>query len=317
MFAGPLRRGRRASGATLGRARLRRGRDARCCSHELGGATARPFVTHHNALDVDLYLRIALELHLKRLIVGGFERVFEIGRVFRNEGIDTTPQPRVHDARGVPGVRRLPRHDGAHRGPGRRRGPRRARRRHRASRSAARPSISPSRGRAPPWSTSSASTSASTSTRRCRSEAARAVLDELGLDVPRRVGRGPAHARGLRRARRAEARSGRRSCSTTRARRHRWRGSHRDDPTLVERFEVVANGPRARQRLQRAQRPDRPAAALRGRGAARGRGRRRGRHRRRGLPPRARVRPAADRRASASASTGSSCCSPGSRASAR
>jgi lysyl-tRNA synthetase class II len=58
-----------------------------------GGASARPFVTHHNALDVDLYLRIALELHLKRLIVGGMERVFEIGRVFRNEGIDTRHNP--------------------------------------------------------------------------------------------------------------------------------------------------------------------------------------------------------------------------------
>ncbi len=58
-----------------------------------GGATARPFVTHHNALDMDLYLRIALELHLKRLIVGGMERVFEIGRVFRNEGIDTRHNP--------------------------------------------------------------------------------------------------------------------------------------------------------------------------------------------------------------------------------
>lgn len=58
-----------------------------------GGAAARPFVTHHNTLDMQLYLRIALELHLKRLMVGGIERVFEIGRVFRNEGIDATHNP--------------------------------------------------------------------------------------------------------------------------------------------------------------------------------------------------------------------------------
>ena len=60
---------------------------------EAGGAHARPFLTHHNALDQQLYLRIALELHLKRLIVGGMERVFEIGRVFRNEGISTRHNP--------------------------------------------------------------------------------------------------------------------------------------------------------------------------------------------------------------------------------
>jgi lysyl-tRNA synthetase class 2 len=58
-----------------------------------GGAAARPFITHHNALDIDLYLRIALELHLKRLLVGGVERVYEIGRVFRNEGIDRKHNP--------------------------------------------------------------------------------------------------------------------------------------------------------------------------------------------------------------------------------
>lgn len=58
-----------------------------------GGASARPFVTHHNALDMELYMRIAIELHLKRLIVGGLEKVYEIGRVFRNEGVSTRHNP--------------------------------------------------------------------------------------------------------------------------------------------------------------------------------------------------------------------------------
>ena len=58
-----------------------------------GGAAARPFITHHNALDMTLYMRIAIELHLKRLIVGGLEKVYEIGRVFRNEGISTRHNP--------------------------------------------------------------------------------------------------------------------------------------------------------------------------------------------------------------------------------
>lgn len=60
---------------------------------EAGGADARPFITHHNTLEMDLYLRIATELHLKRLIVGGFEKVFELGRIFRNEGISTRHNP--------------------------------------------------------------------------------------------------------------------------------------------------------------------------------------------------------------------------------
>ena len=58
-----------------------------------GGAAARPFITHHNTLDIDMYLRIATELHLKRLIVGGFEKVYEIGRIFRNEGMDIKHNP--------------------------------------------------------------------------------------------------------------------------------------------------------------------------------------------------------------------------------
>ncbi|WP_226585855.1 lysine--tRNA ligase [Halobacillus litoralis] len=58
-----------------------------------GGASARPFITHHNALDMQLYMRIAIELHLKRLIVGGLEKVYEIGRVFRNEGVSTRHNP--------------------------------------------------------------------------------------------------------------------------------------------------------------------------------------------------------------------------------
>jgi len=60
---------------------------------EAGGADARPFVTYHNTLEMDLYLRIATELHLKRLIVGGFEKVFELGRIFRNEGVSTRHNP--------------------------------------------------------------------------------------------------------------------------------------------------------------------------------------------------------------------------------
>lgn len=64
-----------------------------CLNTIPGGASARPFITHHNALDIDMYMRIATELHLKRLIVGGFEQVYEIGRIFRNEGMDTKHNP--------------------------------------------------------------------------------------------------------------------------------------------------------------------------------------------------------------------------------
>ena len=102
-----------------------------------GGALARPFSTHHNELDRDLYLRIATELYLKRLIVGGLERVYELGKDFRNEGVSTQAQPRVHDGRVVRGLRRLQR---------RGRAPGRARARRRRARSAT-PASSTSRAR--------------------------------------------------------------------------------------------------------------------------------------------------------------------------
>jgi len=81
-----------------------------------GGAAARPFITHHHALDMKMYLRIAPELYLKRLIVGGLERVYEINRNFRNEG-SRPSTTRVHDARAVLGLRGLSRADGADRAP--------------------------------------------------------------------------------------------------------------------------------------------------------------------------------------------------------
>ena len=82
----------------------------------LGGANAKPFVTHFNALDRDYYLRIATELPLKRLLVGGFEKVFEIGRQLPQRGHGPVPQPRVHHHGGLSGVLRSRGHDGAHAG---------------------------------------------------------------------------------------------------------------------------------------------------------------------------------------------------------
>ena len=185
-----------------------------------GGATARPFVTHYNALDLDTYLRIALELPLKRLLVGGFERVYEIGRVFRNEGIDTRHNPeftmleayeafgdyhemidltealvaaRALAANGVTTVEcrgrsidlagpwRRVTHGRADRGDRRRRHPPGHARRRRPGRA-----------------------------RRTRSRLAG------------RLGGRPVHPRGVRRAGRTEGRSSPPSSSTTHARRHRW-----------------------------------------------------------------------------------------------
>ena len=87
------------------------------------GASARPFYTHHNTLDMDMVLRIETELYLKRLIVGGMERVYEVGRIFRNEGMDTKHNPEFTTHRAVSGLYGLPRHDGSGRGHDEVRGP--------------------------------------------------------------------------------------------------------------------------------------------------------------------------------------------------
>ena len=265
---------------------------------EAGGAHARPFVTHHNALDMDLYLRIALELHLKRLIVGGLERVFEIGRVFRNEGIAPKYNPEFTMLEVYQAFADYTDMMDAHRGA----------RSSQAARDALGTTVDRDRRRArstwpSPW-------------RRAR--LLDLVAEAVGRPVhPSMTGRGaaarsatttasptsPTWAPGqalhgaLRRPRRAHARSRRRSSPTTRARSRRWPAPTAHDPDLVERFELVGGRPRAGQRLQRAERPRRPAPAVRGRAAGQGGRRPRGRLRRRGLPPGARVRHAADRRA--------------------
>ena len=155
-----------------------------------GGAAARPFVTHSNALDIDLYLRIAPELFLKRCVVGGIEKVFEINRNFRNEGVDSTHSPEfamleTYEAYGTYDDCR--RHD-PRTGPGSRAG----------GRSAPRSSRSPTA----PNTTSAASGRPSRCTRRCPRRSARrslrrptveellALAEQVGLEVPEDKGYG-------------------------------------------------------------------------------------------------------------------------------
>ena len=186
-----------------------------------GGATARPFVTHYNALDLDTYLRIALELPLKRLIVGGMERVFEIGRIFRNEGIDTRHNPEftMLEAYAAFGdytdMMALTEDLVAA-----------------AAQAAIGRTTVTLRGveidLAPPWRRATMAElitevlGVDAPRRPCRSSDARGVLDGLGLAWKDVVGRRPAHPRGLRRAGREPRWTGPSSSTTTPARPRRW-----------------------------------------------------------------------------------------------
>ena len=107
----------RAARTILRRERVPRGSRRRRCTCSWVARRRGPFETHHNALDMHLFMRIAPELHLKRLLVGGLERVYQIARCYRTEGVSTRHNPRVHDARVLPGVRDVRRPARLHRGP--------------------------------------------------------------------------------------------------------------------------------------------------------------------------------------------------------
>ena len=238
-----------------------------------GGAAARPFVTHHNALDMPLYLRIADELYLKRLLVGGLERVYEIGHDFRNEGMDRTPQPRVHHAGVLPGLRRLRRHDGADRGPWWRAW---WCTRCRAAPTLEREGVTLRLHHAvPPGAlrrgcprARAGSTSGPPRTRRCAPSLRRAGADP---DAMRRSSAGrPAPGRGVQdRARAAPGAADLRGGLPEAALAARQGAPGR--PGADRAVRALHRRPRAGQRLQRAQRPRRPAAPVRGPGAASGR----------------------------------------------
>ena len=247
-----------------------------------GGATARPFITHHNALDMPLYLRIADELYLKRLVVGGFDRVYEIGHDFRNEGIDRTHNPEftmlefyeayadytvmmsrveslvVRAADAVRSVWSPPEVD--------------------QGRSSTGPAAC--RDFRPPfprveWIPSlNAALGADVMTMddaAIRNAAQRVGVQKVGHSEPTQ-----AAGRDVSGPRRIEDRRRRPSSSTTRWSCRRSPSQSAAIRVLTERFELFARGKRDGKRIQRAERSDRPASAVRGAGESASGGRRRG-----------------------------------------
>ena len=280
---------------------------------EAGGAHARPFVTHHNTLDMD-----AVPAHRARAAPQAADRRRHGAGVrdrphLPQRGHLAPAQPRVHDDGAVPGVRRRHRRDGDHRGSSSSRPP--------ATRSARRSStIRGERGRprravaAAPDGRSRVSEAIGAEVHPShadRRSCARSPTGTASRYEPA-WGAGQAHRGAVRGAVRGRPRRGRRSSPVTRSRSRRSPASTATTRSLTERFELFVDCARARQRLLRAQRPGRAAAALRGGAGGQGRRRRRARHGRRGLPARPRVRHAADRRARHRHRPRGRCCSPAS-----
>ena len=227
-----------------------------------GGALARPFTTHHNALDRDLYLRIATELYLKRCIVGGIERVYELGKDFRNEGISFKHNPEftmLEWYEAYADYEDAARASRAAGGPRRRGGPRHHEGRARRHRD--RPGAAVAAGDA------ARRDPGAHRHRRDRASDPRGAGRRDGLRAERRGGLGQARRRPALQGGRAQSDRSPRSSSTTRSRCRRSRSATATDEGLVERWEAYRRRLRDRERVHRAQRPGRAAPPLRAAGA--------------------------------------------------